>query len=103
MNQEDTGKIALPLDWHIREEVRSQYANNVLVQAGQYEIVISFFETILPILTGQPEENKSKLEALGAIHAELVSRIVISPELVPGLIQALEASLENYRQTRGQA
>ena len=102
MSQEESGGISLPLDWHTREDIQSQYANNVLVQAGQYEIVISFFETMLPILIGQPEENKNKLEELGAIRAELVSRIVISPELVPVLVQALETGLESYQQARGQ-
>jgi uncharacterized protein DUF3467 len=94
--------IPLRIDWHFPAEIQSQYANNVLVQAGQYEIVISFFETQLPILLGQPEENKRMLEELGSIRAECVSKIVVSPEIIPILINALETSLENYRQSKAQ-
>ena len=99
--EEPTG-ISLRIDWHIPEGTPSSYANNVLVQAGQYEIVISFFEAQIPVLLGTPEENKRKLEELGSIQAELVSRMVVSPEFVPVLINALETGLENYRQAKGQ-
>ena len=101
--QEKPVGITLRVDWHIPEGAQSQYSNNVLVQAGQYEIIISFFEAQIPILLGQPEENKRKLEELGSIRAELVSRIVVSPEFLPVLMKALETGLENYRQAKGQA
>lgn len=101
--QEKPEGVSLRIDWHIPEGVQGRYANNMLVQAGQYEIVISFFETQLPVLLGQPEENKRKLEELGSIRAEFVSKIIVPPDLVPVLINALEVGLENYRQAKGQA
>ena len=101
--QKEPEGIALHVDWHIPEGAQSRYANNVLVQADQYEIIISFFEAQLPILLGQPEENRRKLEELGSIRAELVSRIVVSPEILPVVIKALETGLENYRQAKEQA
>ncbi len=101
--QEKPVGVTLRIDWHIPEGTQSHYANNVLVQAGLYEIVISFFEAELPVLFGQPEENKRKLEELGSVRAELVSKIVVPPELVPALINALETGIENYRQAKGQA
>jgi hypothetical protein len=72
----------------------------VLVQSGQFEIFISFFEAHVPPLLGQPEENKVKLERLGSIRAECVSKIIVSPEIVPTIISALQTGLENYRSTR---
>ncbi len=101
--QKEPEGIALHIDWHIPEGAQSRYANNVLVQAGQYEIIISFFEAQIPILLGQPEENRRKLEELGSIRAELVSRIVVSPEILPVMIKALETGLETYRQAKEQA
>lgn len=100
--QEKSEGISLRVDWRIPEGTQSQYANNVLVQAGQYEITISFFETQLPILLGSPEENKRKLEALNVVPAELVSKIVVSPEFLPVLMNALETGLESFRQAREQ-
>lgn len=99
MSKEEPRGIPLPIDWHVPEGTKSRYANNVLVQVGQFEVTISFFEAELPILLGQPEENKKKLEELGTVRAECVSKIVISPEFLPILIKALEGGLETRHQS----
>jgi hypothetical protein len=92
--------VSLRIDWHFPEGTKSHYADNVLVQVGQYDIVISFFEAQLPVLLGQPEENKKQLEELEAIRVNCVSKIVVSPDLIPILVKALETGLENYRQSK---
>lgn len=96
-DQQESEEVALSIDWHVPEGLQSRYANNVLVQAGPYEFIISFFEAQLPILTGAPEENKAKLQQLGKIQAECVSKIIVSPELMPGLINALQIELDKYQ------
>ena len=98
--QDQSKGISLPIDWHSSEEVQSRYVNNVLVQAGLYEIVVSFFEIQQPVLLGQPEENRKRLEELGSVRAECVSKLVISPEFIPNLIDALKTGLESYRQSK---
>ena len=92
--------MSLPIDWHVSENIQSRYASNAFVQAGEQELILSFFETIPPILTGSPEENRAKLLQLGAIRAECVARIIVSPELVPKLIQALQTTFEGYQATK---
>ncbi len=88
--------IQIPIDWRTPENFPSSYASNVFVQAGEYEIILSFFQTKLPLLIGTPEENKTKLEQLGAIPAECVGRIIINPDLVPKIIQALQTTWDAY-------
>jgi hypothetical protein len=95
--EQESAGISLPVNWHYPENLQSRYANNMLVQSGQLEFVISFFEVQLPLLLGKPQENKVKLEQLGSITAECVSKIIVSPELVPVIINALQVGLENYR------
>ncbi len=95
--QEEQQGITLPIDWHFPENIQSRYANNMLVQAGRLEFIITFFEMQLPMLLGTPEENKEKLEEMESIRAECVSKIILSPELVPGLISALQTELERYQ------
>ena len=87
-------------DWHSWEGTQSHYANHMIVQSGAYEVVISFFETQLPLLFGSPEESKKQIKKLGLIHAECVSRISIPPEIVLILVNALKNGLESYRQSR---
>jgi hypothetical protein len=102
-NQEDqeTNSISLPVNWHFPENLQSRYANLFLAQTGQFEVIISFFEAQLPILLGQTEENKTILEQQGSIKAECVSKVVLSPEVIPTLITALQETLERYHAAKG--
>lgn len=95
--QQPGRNINLPIQWHIPEDVQSRYVTNVLVQPGPNEIFISLFEARLPILTGTPEENSAELERLGSVKAECVGRIIVAPDTVPGIINALQVGLESYR------
>src|SRR5436305_12439835 len=88
--------ISIPIEWHISDEIKSRYASNALVQHGEYEFIISFIETQPPFLGGTPEENKAKLEQLKAVRAECVARIIVKPELVPKIINALQTELDQY-------
>lgn len=100
MSEEEQDIVTLRVDWHFPENVQSRYANNMLVQSGQFEFTIAFFEMQIPMLSGTPEENKARLEEMGSIKAECVSKIILSPELVPGLITALQTELEKHQSQR---
>jgi hypothetical protein len=96
IDQESQTSINIPVNWNIPEGFPRPYASNMFAQAGEYEIIISFFQANLPLLTGTPEENKAKLEQIGSISAECVSRIIVNPELVPKIIQALQTTYDAY-------
>lgn len=98
--RQEIQRVNIPVEWHIPDQIESRYATNVLVQAGQNEIVISFFETQLPILTGTPEENAARLEQLASIRANCIGRIIVAPDLVPNIISALQTGLNAYRVTK---
>ncbi len=89
-----------PIEWHIPESIQSRYATNVIVQPGQYEFIISFFEAQPPFLMGQAEEDKAELEQLNAVRAECVGRIIVAAEQMPGIITALQTTLEAYQASR---
>ncbi len=93
-------EVQIPVDWHIPVDLPSPYASNMFAQAGEYEIVLSFFQTKLPLLTGTPEENRAKLEQLGVIQADCVGRIIVNPDLVPKIIQALQTTYDAYIATK---
>jgi Protein of unknown function (DUF3467) len=95
--EQPSPSINIPIEWPVPDNLQSQYASAVFVQAGPYEIAISFFEARTPILTGMPEENRAKLEQLGSIQGKCVGRIIVDPDLVPKFIEALQSGLEGYR------
>jgi hypothetical protein len=94
--QQQSDEVTLRVNWHFPEGLQSRYGNNVLVQAGPSEFTISFFEMQIPILLGPPEENKAKLKEMGSIQAECVSKVIIPPRLVKGLIDALQTELDKF-------
>src|SRR5262249_13644554 len=87
----------IPIEWHISENLSGQYASNVFMQAGGYEVILYFFQTQLPLLTGTPEENKAKLEQLKSVKAECVAKLIVNPDLVPKIISTLQAGLDVYK------
>ena len=94
--QQQSDEITLSVDWRFPKKLKSRYANNVIVQAGPHEFVISFFEMQLPTLLGSPEDNKAKLKEMGKIRADCVSKIIIPPDLAQGLIDALQTELDKF-------
>ena len=96
IEQQPTDGVNVSIDWQIPDNIQSKYASNVYVQAGEYEITLSFFETFIPVFSGSPEENRARIEQLGTVPAKCVARVVISPDLAPKLIQALQTGLDGY-------
>lgn len=93
-------QVALRLDWHIPEHIKSQYADNILVQSRRHDVIISFFESQVPPFGGTPEENRALLEKLDSIRAECVGRIVVAVDLLPEIIKALQMAYDEYLSTR---
>jgi len=98
--QENQQEITLPIDWHVSESVQGRYVNNVVVQPGKYEINVFFFESQIPPYVGPPEAIRDYLLKKGSIRAECVGKMIIDPELMPGIIEALQTSLKNYNETK---
>ena len=98
--RQEATEISLPVNWHFPESIQSRYANNILVQTGQFEFIISFFEMQQPLLLGTPEENKKGLETLGEIRAECVGKIVVPHELVPAIISVLQTEYDRFHASK---
>jgi hypothetical protein len=98
--EKQSTSINIPVDWNIPEGFPSPYASNMFAQVGEYEIILSFFQTMLPLLTGTSEENKTKIEELELVRAECVGRIIVNPDLVPKIIKALQTTYDTYIATK---
>lgn len=84
------------IEWEIPDDVQNRYANNVVVQHSQYEFTISFFEVRPPMLWGSPEEKKELISNITSIPAQCVARIVVSPDKMPEIINALQDNFQKY-------
>jgi hypothetical protein len=77
------------------EDIRTIYANNVVVQfTSQRDCFICFFEITPPILLGDAPDADEKLSQIESTDAKCVARIAIPATIVPGVIAAMA---ENYQ------
>lgn len=86
--------IAFPIEWNVSDDVVARYATNMLVQKGENEFIISFFETKPPLILGTPDEINKRVNDLKSIKANCVSQIIIAAEKMPSFIEALQSSLK---------
>ncbi len=93
-------RIGIPIEWDMPDTIDSRYVTNIAVQAGENEIFISFFEAQPPILTGTPEENLEILQQIKSIKARCVGRIVVAPNTLHDIIEALQTGLNLYHASK---
>lgn len=85
----------VPMVWSFPSDLVSGYATNMLVQTGESELYVSFFEAPPPVLFG-PEDAK-KLES---VTAECIARLVISPDRVAKFIEVLQQQLNAFNEKK---
>ncbi len=89
----------IPIDWQVPADLRSEYATNVLAQQGEHEFFLLFFQAQPPIILGELEEREKRLDALTAVPAKCVAKVIVSPDRLEEMIKMLTGQLEIYKQT----
>ena len=80
------------------EQLESKFVNHLIVQNQPDCFTLSFFETILPTILGESEEErKTVFEKLNTINAKCVAGFIITPEKMPGFISVMQESLKNHQ------
>jgi hypothetical protein len=88
-------QISLPIEYHTPDGTLSRYANLAVVQFGNHEFLLSFFEIWPPpIFSGQ--DIVAELERTKSLRAECVGRVVLAPEVMGVLIESLRTNYETY-------
>ena len=87
--------VSIPINWHVSETIHNQYIHNMVVQPGQNEITLFFFETHVPPYVGSPEANREYLQKQ-SVRFECVGKFVVTPQFIPEIIKALQVGLDNY-------
>jgi hypothetical protein len=78
------------INYNFPVEMPSVFATNLVIQPGEFEVIVSFFELQPPLLTsGDQGENIEILKKIG-IRADCVSRITIAKERFEGFANAMK-------------
>ena len=84
-------EINVRLNFRIPPRMPSVYAHHMLVQSGEFEVVLSFFEITPPIITEKlPESERLKILQEAGVVAECVARITIAKDRFPAFANALQ-------------
>jgi len=85
----------VPLIYQFPDDVAiERFSDHMVVQRGQHEVHLSFFQVALPIiLTGNQEEKQKIGDEIDALPARCVARIVIPVGRLPEFVGALQANL----------
>ena len=86
--------LPLPIKWENVDGIPSIYASNVLIFILENEFKLSFFEA-KPQLRIDPN---SPLPS--EVRADCVSNIILNPQKIPALIDALQQQYKNYEQSQ---
>lgn len=102
MDEKKREEIALPIEWYVPEDLKSQYATNMVIQHTDQEFLISFFEIKNPIIVGSDEEVMSKYQEIGKIKANCIARIIVTPDRMKEFIDILRANYDRFQaRTKG--
>jgi hypothetical protein len=92
---ENVASLALPIEWHVGDEIKTLFATNLIVQSSEHDTKITFFDIQPPLITGTPEQIKKSVEGLKSVRANCVARIGIATAHVPEFIEALRVAHQN--------
>jgi hypothetical protein len=79
----------LPIELVFPPDMLSRYVNHCVIQWGEHECKIVFFEVDPPMLMGSQEEKAEQAKQLSSVKARCVGRFVLAKEFVPIFVKIL--------------
>lgn len=79
------------------EPLQAVFSNHSMIQHDEHEFVISFYQVFQPSGIEGPESVRKQVEEAGGAPARCVSRVVISRDRMPGVVEAFSKNLEMFR------
>ena len=90
------GGVEIPLQFNLPIDMPSVYATNMLVQASDQEVILSFFEAQPPFITEDTKESIELLKNVG-IRADCVAKVIVSPARFESFVQVLAQIVQNIK------
>jgi hypothetical protein len=91
--------VEIPIAWVFPDDLRTTFANNLLVSFDGEEFHLSFFEVPPPIILGTPEQQQQQIKALSHIRGKCVAKIVVSKGRMVRMADVLKTAVEKHAGT----
>lgn len=106
MEQENTetevGFSAERIDWELPNDLTRKYATNFLVQKGENEWYLSFFQISPPIVFGSEKDIEKQLKAIPKIPAKCVAGLILSQAGLISLTDLLNRTIDRFQLAQNQ-
>lgn len=79
------------IDFQIPDNLSTEHATNLVVQHGEHQFIIYFFEAIPPLMVGASDPIPKSLPA------KCVARIVVSADRMEEFVDVLNKNFEKYK------
>lgn len=81
------------------EGLESKFTNHITIQNQKDCFTLSFFETIVPPILGDTEEErKNAFSKLEVAEARCLARFILTPEKMTDVVKALEENLKKHNE-----
>jgi hypothetical protein len=88
---DEEGPVIVNLERVLPADLVTQYTDNLLVLHTENEFILSFLQAQHPLAMGADE-----LRQIGTIQSKCISRLIVSPNLLPKIIEALQQNYTKY-------
>jgi hypothetical protein len=85
--------VDVKISFRVPQRMPTVYAHHMMVQPGEYEVLLSFFEVIPPPSFSNDPDALKKLQETGIV-ADCVARVTIANDRFPGFVKAMADILE---------
>ncbi len=83
--------FAVPVEFHEPESTVTRLATNITVRADENGYYVAFYEARPPIVTGTPEDVKTRFAEVKSVAAECVARVFVPKDVMPRMLQAIQS------------
>ena len=84
---ESPQKLGLTIEWFVPDDIETQSVSNMLLQADEHDVFLSFFDTAPPLVSSI-EEVEELAKTGKKIRARCVARIAIAKTRFPAFAEA---------------
>lgn len=100
---DNKAELGIRVVWEVPSGFPTHYSTHVVVQHGEDDFTITFWDLRPPLLMGSLEEKQQQAQALKEIRPTALARIIVSPHRMRQFTQVMQDNLKTFDETYGGA
>lgn len=85
--------------WEVPAGFPTHYSTHLVVQHGEEDFTITFWDLRPPVLMGSLEQKQQQVRALTEVRPTVLARIIVSPRRMREFTQVMQDNLKTFDET----